>query len=103
MAAPAPAPIAPRLLTAREAAAYLQLPVKTFERLRLGRVALGAAVRYDRFALDAHLDALSGLPPQSGPTPAARAPSADNDDPEAALDRFMARHPDLPRTAARRP
>lgn len=98
-------PVASRLLTAQEAAAYCRLPVKTFERLRLGRVALGAAIRYDRFALDAHLDALSGLTPQSGANPhgGGRILTADNDDPEAALDRFMARHSDVSPAAARRP
>lgn len=73
----------PRLLTAKEAAGYFRLPVTAFERLRIGRVCFGARVLYDRKALDAHLDELAGLAPQSGPT-------ADNDA-EAALDRFTAR------------
>ena len=74
----------PRLLTAVAAAAYFNLPVKAFERLRLGRLVFGSRVLYDRLALDAHLDTLSGLAPQS-------APPANSDDPEAALDRFTAR------------
>lgn len=77
-------PVEPRLLTADLAAAYFSLPVKAFERLRVGRVVFGSRVLYDRLALDAHLDALSGLTPQSGHP-------ADNDDPEVALDRFTAR------------
>lgn len=102
MAAPASLP-APRLLTAPEAAAYLRLPLRTFERLRLGMVRLGAAVRYDRLALDAHLDALSGLAPQSRPQPAPAPPPADNDDPEAAFARFSARHAAAQRDPSRRP
>jgi hypothetical protein len=74
----------PRLLTADAAAAYFSMPVKAFERLRVGRVVFGSRVLYDREALNAHLDALSGLAPKSAPT-------AHNDDPEAALDRFTAR------------
>lgn len=73
--------VAPRLLTAEEAAAYFHLSVKSFERLNVGRVPLGAAIRYDRVALDAYLDELSGLA-RTSPTPHA------NDDAEAALDRF---------------
>lgn len=82
----------PRLMTADEAASYLRLPKKAFERLCIGRVPLGTAIRYDRWALDAHLDALSGL---ASPSPA---PAA-NDDPEAAFERSA---PDL-RHAPRRP
>jgi hypothetical protein len=75
---------ASRLLTAQEAADYFRLPLKAFERLNVGRVPLGAAIRYDRLALDAHLDTLSGL----SRTPAQ---AHDNDDAEAALDRFTPR------------
>ena len=74
----------PRLLTAETAARYFNLPVRAFEKLRVGRVVFGTRVLYDKLALDAHLDALSGLTAQSPPT-------IDNDDPEAALDRFTAR------------
>lgn len=74
---------ASRLLTAQEAAAYFRLSVKAFERLNVGRVPFGAAIRYDRRALDAHLDEIAGLAPPLPVHP------ADND-PEAALDRFTA-------------
>lgn len=70
----------PRLMTVQEAADYLRLPTRAFERLCIGRVPLGTAIRYDRLALDAHLDALSGLVARSP------AQTADND-PEAAFDR----------------
>lgn len=83
--------LTPRLLCAKEAAAYFNLPVTVFERLRVGRVCFGPKVLYDRLALDAHLDALSGLAPQSGPT-------SDND-PEAALDRFTIRSANAARRA----
>lgn len=82
----------PRLLMAKDAAEYCSMPVAEFERLGIGRVQLGTKFRYDRLALDAHLDALSGLVARS-PTPAA------NDDPEAAFERSA---PDL-RHAPRRP
>ncbi len=72
----------PRLITAKEAAAYFSLPVKTFERLRLGRVCFGARVLYDRYALDAHLDEISGLSKPS------RLAVIEANDAEAALDRF---------------
>ena len=70
----------PRLLTAKEAAAYFSLPVTRFERLRVGRACFGPMVRYDRHALDAYLNTISNL----------STPHADNDA-EAALDRFTAR------------
>ena len=75
--------IAPRLLKVREAAEYLSLPMAQFERLRIGLVRLGAAVRYDRMALDAYLDELGGLGAKSDPT--------QPDEAEAALARFNAR------------
>jgi hypothetical protein len=53
--------LTPRLLSAREAAAYFQLPVRRFERLHIGRVCFGAKVLYDRVALDSYLDGVSGL------------------------------------------
>lgn len=71
----------PRLLTAHDAAAYLALPVTQFEKLGIGRVCMGTKLRYDRVAIDRHLDALAGL---SAPS---EAPTADNDDPEAAFAR----------------
>lgn len=83
--------LSPRLLSAREAAAYFQLPVKRFERLHVGRVCFGAKVLYDRLALDAYLDAIAGLDSRHGvPT---------SDDAEAALARFTSDLED----AARRP
>jgi hypothetical protein len=82
---------APRLLRAREAAAYFQLPVTQFERLHVGRVAFGTRILYDRLAPDDYLDAVSGRAPRSS----AHAPT----EPEAALARFAA---DLAH-AARRP
>lgn len=79
------APMSPRLLTAEQAAAYLgEIPVAAFKRMALGVVPLGAHIRYDRVALDAYLDGLAGMPPQSPPAGALR---ADNDDPEAAFER----------------
>lgn len=51
----------PRLLTEQEAADYLRVPAATLRRLSLGRVVLGTRHRYDRKALDAHLDQLAGL------------------------------------------
>lgn len=71
---------AARLIPAKEAAAYLSLPVKALERLGIGRICLGTKVLYDRVAIDRHLDALTGAP---SPSPA----PADNDDAEAAFER----------------
>lgn len=90
MRAPGPA-LQPRLLTADVAAGYMGMGVKAFVRLGLGRVPLGARVRYDRLALDAHLDALSGLAPQSPPAAPRAGAANDHDDPEAAFDRYQAR------------
>lgn len=76
----------PRLMTAEQAAQYLgDIPVAEVERAGVGRVPMGRYVRYDRAALDAHLDALAGLGVNSQPT----APDLDARDPEAALDRFL--------------
>ncbi|HTK34600.1 MAG TPA: hypothetical protein VL358_04830 [Caulobacteraceae bacterium] len=75
--------LTPRLLTLEQAAAYLGLPLATTRKLGIGVVQMGGRVRYDRLALDAHLDAVSGLDSQS--------PPAKDDDPEAALEQF-ARH-----------
>ncbi|HVI34476.1 hypothetical protein [Phenylobacterium sp.] len=81
--------ITPRLLTASEAAAYFRLPVTRFRRLRLGEVSLGAKVLYDRHALDAYLDHISGLGRSGQPISEA----------DAALARFVAR----PRRTSRNP
>ncbi|MDP3488746.1 MAG: hypothetical protein Q8R71_01290 [Phenylobacterium sp.] len=78
----APPNITPRLVSVRDAAAYFGLPMTQFQRLRVGRVSFGAKVLYDMRALDAHLDALSGLASPS-------LTKADNDA-EAALERFTA-------------
>jgi hypothetical protein len=86
-----PTPTQPRLITAPEAAAYLSLPLRAFTRLRIGRIALGSRVLYDRHALDAWLDAATGLDSSRGPRSL--------DDAEAALARFIADQPD----ASRRP
>jgi hypothetical protein len=56
---------APRLLTERDAAAYLSIPVAGVRRLEAGRVVLDGRVRWDRVALDEWLDALRGRGPQS--------------------------------------
>lgn len=74
--------VTPRLVSVRDAAAYFGLPMTQFQRLRVGRVSFGAKVLYDMRALDAHLDALSGLASPS-------LTKADNDA-EAALERFAA-------------
>jgi hypothetical protein len=79
----AAAPIAPRLLDETEAAAYVGVPLKAFRRDPIGRVVVCGRVRFDRFAIDAHLDNLSGLKPDLRP-------SVVEDDPEAALARFLA-------------
>lgn len=81
------AALQPRLLTADEAAAYLGVPKATLVRQAWGVVKFGVFTRYDRYALDARLDGIAGL--------AAKSPPAGNsvggpDDPEAALDRFLA-------------
>ena len=51
----------PRLLTEDQAAAYLGLPAATVRKLPFGHVRLGTRHRYDRKALDAHLDRMAGL------------------------------------------
>lgn len=70
-----------RLISAKDAAAYFSMPVKAFERLGVGRVCFGTRILYDRHALDAHLDGLSGLSSSRFAAPEAN-------DAEAALDRF---------------
>lgn len=80
----AQAALPPRLLDEAEAAAYLEVPVKAFRREPIGRVVVCGRVRFDRFAIDAYLDNLSGLAPKS-------VLSTGEDDPEAALARHLAR------------
>jgi hypothetical protein len=74
--------IEPRLLTARQAAAYLNMPITEVVRQGIGRLCFGARVLYDRTAMDMHLDHLSGV--ASGST-------LESDDPEIALERFTSR------------
>jgi hypothetical protein len=87
MAPPLDQSILPRLLTAREAAAYFRLSVARFRQLRLGEVSLGSKVLYDRHALDAYLDRVSGLDRVNSPS----------DEAEVALARFAARPRRTPR------
>lgn len=83
--------MSPRLLTEKDAAAYMAIPVTDFRRLGVGRVPLGTRVRYDRLALDAHVDRVSGLAPNSTiPT------QTDDNSPDAAFDRFLGRKSDAP-------
>lgn len=77
-----------RLLTEQEAAAYLALPAATVRKLPFGHVRLGSRHRYDRKALDAHLDRLAGLDSSEEPN----VNKADAD-----LARFIADHPDVAR------
>src|SRR4051812_34057672 len=89
-----PAPIAPRMLTAEQAAAYLgyattgllaNIPVKPVQMVDTGA---GSQLKWDRAALDAWLDRLSGLSVAPGPQPAGGdAP----DDADAAYELFKAR------------
>lgn len=75
-----------RLMTLEEAAEYCgRLPLAEFKRLGWGRVPALRSERYDVVAIDAMLDALSGLSAKST-TPAHPEVA---DDPEAALDRFI--------------
>jgi len=76
----------PRLLTESEAAEYLGLPAATVRKLPFGHVQLGARHRYDRKALDAHLDRLAGLD-------SSRELNVNMADAELA--RFIADHPDV--------
>ena len=83
----------PRLLTAEQAAAYLgyattgllaKIPVQPVQMTTAGA---GSLPKYDRAALDAWLDRLSGL---SVPTAAGGAGEGD-DDPEVAYEGWKAR------------
>lgn len=81
----ASAVLPPRLLTEAMAAEYLGgLPIAAMKRVQVGRVTIAGKLRWDRFALDAWLDALRSGAPQSPPIPA-------EDSPDAALARFLAR------------
>ena len=76
----------PRLMTESQAAAYLALPAATIRKLTFGHVRLGTRHRYDRKALDVHLDRLAGLDSSTEPN----VNKAD-----AELARFIADHPDV--------
>lgn len=79
------APIPRRLLKEDEVADYLgDIPVAEVTRQGIGRVLIGRYARYDRFAIDAWLDARSGL------APATESMNIPEDDAEAALARFQA-------------
>lgn len=76
--------VAPRLLTAEAAAAYLALPVAAVRRLLQGRVVIDGRTRWDRQALDAWLD---GRPASPSLSPPANSNATEADQ---ALDRFLA-------------
>lgn len=80
--------IPPRLLTLEQVAHYLSLPLAAARRLDFGRRSIAGHLRFDRHAIDAHLDGESANLPN--PVPA-------NDDPEAALARFLERTPTVAR------
>jgi hypothetical protein len=73
--------VTPRLLTDRAAAEYLSMPIASVRRMQEGRVEINGRVRWDRVKLDEMLD---------GDRPAvAKSRPSNDDDPEAALDRFL--------------
>jgi len=76
----------PRLLTEEEAAAYLGLPAATVRKLPFGHVRLGSRHRYDRKALDTHLDRMGGLDSSAEPNV---------NKANAELARFIADHPNV--------
>lgn len=76
----------PRLLTEQEAADYLGLPAATVRKLNFGHVRLGTRRRYDRKALDAHLDRVAGLDSSA---------ELNVNKANAELARFIADHPDV--------
>jgi len=79
----------PRLLTEDQVADYLgDIPVREVVRQGVGRVPIGRYVRYDIRAIDAWLDSLSDLIPNSAEPATGQ---VDDDTPEAALARFTAR------------
>jgi hypothetical protein len=77
------ADLQPRLLTLEQAAAYLSLPMTEVRRRAIGAVHFGARIRFDRVALDAYLDEQRGV--------SAHEPDRNDNDPEAALERFTRR------------
>lgn len=75
----------PRLLTAEMAAAYLSIPVASAKRLTIGRTVLDGRVRWDRVAIDAHLDG-APAPGVLSPSPA----NSNDDEADAALAQYLA-------------
>lgn len=89
--------ITPRLLTATQAAAYLgyetttllaKIPVKPIRMVADGP---GSQPKYDRVALDAWLDRLSGISVPPAAPAKGGAGDAQDDDPEIAYDAWKAR------------
>lgn len=80
-----------RLLTERQAADYLGVPLKSMKRLTVGRVPIDGRVRWDRYALDRWLDDMGGF---GAPSPA----NTNQSEADAALERFLAdkRHSSRP-------
>ena len=74
----------PRLLKTKQAAEYLNIPEAEVKRLTFGRVQLGSKLLYDRHALDAELDRLSGLESHDN--------RSNDNEAEAAFDRFTKDH-----------
>lgn len=74
--------LTPRLLTAKQASEYLNLPNTFFVSLGIGAVKVGRYTRYDRKAIDAFIDAESGMPMLGG---------HEANEADAALERFNAR------------
>ena len=78
---------APRLLTDEQLARYLgDIPVAEAQRTAVGRVKWGRHTRWDVQAINAYLDALSDLTPDS---PAAHDEAQLKSQADAALDRFF--------------
>jgi hypothetical protein len=75
-------PVTPRLLTEEAAADYLSLPRAAMKRVVAGRTMISGRIRWDRRALDAWLDERAGIAAKSPPV------GQNDDDPEAAFDRF---------------
>ena len=83
-----------RLLTESAAAEHLSIPKACMKRIVRGRVLIDGRVRWDRVALDAWLDELSGMGVQSEPA------NCNMTEAEAALERFLSEDQER---AARRP
>lgn len=82
------APITPRLLAREDAAQYLGLEcADSLRHVPVRPVKIGARVLYDLRRLDAWLDELGGLAPQSPPAGATPAPAPE--DADAALQGWL--------------